>query len=138
MYSTSPPSLSQNELLSNIRTLQAAKSTTVVPVVSGLGHAIGYTRVSTTMQAEEGNSLVEQRAAITDYCTRNNLILDDVYTDPAVSGGERNRPDLNRAINYLSPGMKLILISVDRLSRDIRHVIEIKDLVHKKSCSIYI
>lgn len=49
--------------------------------------AIGYIRVSTDLQANEGVSLDAQRAAITAYCTMRGFNLTQIVEDAGVSGG---------------------------------------------------
>src|SRR3954469_15704871 len=46
----------------------------------------GYVRVSTTAQAEEGESLGAQRRAIEGYAMIHGLKLDRVFVERAVSG----------------------------------------------------
>jgi site-specific DNA recombinase len=48
---------------------------------------IGYTRVSTLKQVENGYSIKSQKIQIEDYCKRNDLLLVGVLTDGGVSGG---------------------------------------------------
>ncbi len=48
---------------------------------------IGYTRVSTLKQVENGYSIKSQKIQIEDYCQRNDLLLVGVLTDGGVSGG---------------------------------------------------
>lgn len=50
--------------------------------------AIGYVRVSTVEQAEEGVSMAAQRRAIEAYCSLKGLDLVKVVEDPAVSAGK--------------------------------------------------
>ena len=44
---------------------------------------IGYIRTSTDKQ---GNSITLQIHKITDYCEKNNLVLDDLIIDEGLSG----------------------------------------------------
>lgn len=48
--------------------------------------AVGYTRVSTAGQADEGISLDAQQARLKTYCDFRELKLLEIVTDPAVSG----------------------------------------------------
>lgn len=106
-------------------------------VEDGKGHAIGYTRVSTKMQEEEGKSMDVQKADIENYCRSKNLILDEVVEEPAKSGADRNRPKLRELIEKIRPGTKLVVPYLDRLCRDTRYLLEIKEKLHEKGCSIY-
>ena len=52
---------------------------------------IGYTRVSTLKQVENGYSMKSQKIQIEDYCKRNDLILVGILTDGGVSGGSNKQ-----------------------------------------------
>jgi len=52
---------------------------------------IGYTRVSTLKQVENGYSMKSQKIQIEDYCKRNDLLLIGVLTDGGVSGGSNKQ-----------------------------------------------
>ena len=51
-----------------------------------MNKAIGYIRVSTQQQAEEGVSLEAQRAKIEAWCFVNDYELTNVYCDSGISG----------------------------------------------------
>lgn len=53
-----------------------------------MARVVGYARVSTREQAEEGISLDDQKAQIRAYCTMRGLDLVEVLEDPGVSGSE--------------------------------------------------
>src|ERR1700736_4982536 len=59
--------------------------------------AVGYVRVSTSMQAEDGLSLDAQRAAITAYCNAHDYRLLRIYTD-VESGAKSDRRGLEDAL----------------------------------------
>ena len=57
--------------------------------------AIGYIRVSTEEQANEGVSLDAQRAKLVAYCGLHGLVLAHTYADEGISGKRAdNRPGL--------------------------------------------
>src|ERR1035437_7081407 len=58
--------------------------------------SVGYVRVSTSRQAEQGESIEEQRDAVTLYAAANGLDLVAVYEDAGISGtkDEDRRPGL--------------------------------------------
>jgi site-specific DNA recombinase len=60
--------------------------------------AVGYVRVSTSAQAEYGESLKVQTQAIKDYCSPSfrELNLLRIYTEPGVSGYKSSRPELDK------------------------------------------
>lgn len=102
------------------------------------GYAVGYSRVSTDMQVQDGYSLADQDNCITDYCKSKGLILEKIYTDAGLSGANRNRQQLNNMLDNLVMGMQVVTYSIDRLARDTSHLLEIKDKIHNKGCTLYI
>lgn len=108
-----------------------------VTIEDGTGHAVGYTRVSTHMQANSGSSMETQKEAIERYCEYKGLILDKVYEEPAKSGADNEREQLSQLISDLKPNMKVIIYSIDRMSRDTKHLLEMRDTIHSKGCTIY-
>lgn len=87
--------------------------------------AIGYVRVSTTGQAEEGVSLDAQREAIRAYCSLQGLRLLAIEADEGVSGSRMaNRPALNRALDAVCErGAVLVTYSLSRLARNTRETL---------------
>jgi len=93
--------------------------------------AIGYIRVSTDMQANEGLSLAAQQAAIEQYCAIHGLCLVKVCRD-VISGGKDQRPGLQDALTSLGRGADvLVVLKFDRLSRSIRHFCELYERYFK-------
>jgi len=88
--------------------------------------AVGYVRVSTEIQAEEGVSLGQQRNKIRAYCDALDLELIHVFADEGISAKSMDRPGLLEAIACLNTGRAgvLIITKLDRLTRSI------KDLSH--------
>jgi site-specific DNA recombinase len=107
-------------------------------------NAIGYARVSTGEQAQEGVSLAEQRRCIERYCAERGLTLLDVIEDAGESGASWDRAGLRQVFARLGVGdarppsalsprvrkprrrkddasperMALVVTKLDRLSRD--------------------
>jgi DNA invertase Pin-like site-specific DNA recombinase len=93
--------------------------------------AIGYVRVSTDMQAQEGISLEAQQAAIQQYCSLHGLKLVTICQD-VLSGGKDQRPGLQDALRTLEKsGDVLVVLKFDRLSRSIRHFCELYETYFK-------
>lgn len=93
--------------------------------------AIGYIRVSTDMQANEGISLEAQQAAIEQYCAMQGFRLVKVCKD-VISGGKDQRPGLQDALKSLERGGDvLVVLKFDRLSRSIRHFCELYERYFK-------
>ncbi len=80
--------------------------------------AVGYVRVSTVTQAEDGLSLDAQRAAITAYCSAHDFRLLRIYTD-VDSGAKSDRRGLEEALTVRAD--VFVVLKFDRLSRSIKH-----------------
>lgn len=63
----------------------------------GPAKALGYVRVSTETQAQEGVSLAEQASRIRAYCVALGLDLVDLVVDAGESAATLSRPGLTRA-----------------------------------------
>jgi DNA invertase Pin-like site-specific DNA recombinase len=93
-----------NNVLSNTRH-------TVSGTLAGMGDLLGYARVSTT----------EQKAHLqTDALKKAGCIR--VWTDKA-SGSLDHRPKLEAVLDHLRPGDTLVVWRLDRLGRNLRHLI---------------
>lgn len=84
---------------------------------------IGYKRVSTADQTT-GRQLV-------------GIELERVYEDKA-SGATKDRPELKRCLDALREGDTLHVHSVDRLSRSMRDLLDIVDVVLKAKANLII
>jgi hypothetical protein len=80
--------------------------------VSGMGHLLGYARVSTTDQHPQLQVDALQRAG----CYR-------VFTETA-SGARTDRPALEQLLDQLRPGDTLVVWKLDRLGRSLRHLVD--------------
>jgi DNA invertase Pin-like site-specific DNA recombinase len=90
--------------------------------------AIGYIRVSTEGQAQDGVSLDAQRAKIAAWCELNDYTLAAVHVDAGISGkGMDNRPALQAALQDCRKGSALVVYSLSRLSRSVRDTMDISD-----------
>lgn len=83
---------------------------------------IGYVRVSTDQQANEGVSLDAQAAKIRAYCDLYGLELAGIETDAGISASSLDRPGLTAALAALDAGAVggLIVVKLDRLTRSVR------------------
>jgi site-specific DNA recombinase len=91
---------------------------------------VGYVRVSTEKQAEEGVSLDAQRAKITAYCVAMDLDLVTIVEDAGASAKSLDRAGLQTAIGMLTSGKAdaLLVTKLDRLTRSVR---DLGDLIEK-------
>jgi site-specific DNA recombinase len=91
--------------------------------------AIGYIRVSTEKQANEGVSLEAQEARINAWCAANGyeLVL-PLSVDAGISGKKmENRPELLKALSSMKKGMALVSYSLSRLARSTKDLIGISE-----------
>jgi len=99
--------------------------------------AIGYIRVSTEGQAQDGVSLDAQRAKIEAWCTLNDYELAGVHVDAGISGKSAlNRPGLQDALNDCRKGSALIVYSLSRLARSTRDTLDISDHLAKAGADL--
>jgi DNA invertase Pin-like site-specific DNA recombinase len=83
---------------------------------------IGYVRVSTQEQADEGVSLAAQERRIRAYCEAGELELLEVLVDAGKSASSLDRPGIQRALELLASGQAsgIVVLKLDRLTRSIR------------------
>ena len=95
--------------------------------------AVGYVRVSTAGQAEEGTSLSAQKAKIRAWADLNDYELLSIHSDEGISGKKMdNRPGLQRALSKACKAKGcLVVYSLSRLARSTRDAIDISDRVAK-------
>ena len=82
---------------------------------------IGYCRVSTENQKEEGTIEI-QDLALQEYAEKEGIEIIETFRDEGVSGAMENRPGLGLAFNYLETHPEaegLLIYKLDRLARDI-------------------
>lgn len=84
--------------------------------------AIGYVRVSTDIQAQEGVSLDAQKLRIQSHCAAMDIKLVDIITDAGASAKSLDRPGIQAALTLLRQGRAdaLIVLKLDRLTRSVK------------------
>ncbi len=82
---------------------------------------VGYLRVSTVSQVENGDGLEIQRRKIQGYCTDRGLSMGRFYEDRGISGAVRDRPALLQLLKDCESGSvkKVVVYKQDRLSREL-------------------
>lgn len=98
---------------------------------------IGYVRVSTQGQADDGVSLDAQEAKVRAWSDLN--AADDVviFRDEGISGSRSdNRPGLAAAMDAIGRGDALVTYSLSRLSRSTRDTLELADALAKKDADL--
>jgi DNA invertase Pin-like site-specific DNA recombinase len=99
--------------------------------------AIGYVRVSTDLQAQEGVSLEAQEAKIHAWADLNGAESVTVFKDAGISGKRAdNRPGLQDALNAIGEGDALIVYSLSRLARSTRDTIELAERLEKRGADL--
>ena len=89
--------------------------------VADSGVVVGYTRVSTQEQGQNGHGLAAQRDAITSACTARGWTLLAVYEDVTTGAATNGRHELAEAVARLERGEAggLVVSKLDRLSRSV-------------------
>jgi site-specific DNA recombinase len=94
---------------------------------------VGYLRVSTDRQAEEGFGLEIQREHIERYCNQTGLTNLALFVDDGYSGKDLNRPGIKKFLSMLEQYRngkskigfsKFIIHRIDRLSRTLHKAVE--------------
>ncbi len=99
--------------------------------------AIGYIRVSTQGQADEGVSLSAQRAKIEAWCIANDMELAAVFEDAGISGGSMaGRDGLHAAMKATTKGMALVAYSISRLARSTKDMLAIAETLDRKGADL--
>jgi site-specific DNA recombinase len=78
-----------------------------------------YLRVSTDEQRQSGLGIEAQRQRVHQYAAARDLAVVGEYSDQGVSGvlPVADRPGMQRALGALEPGVVLLALCIDRLSR---------------------
>ena len=103
-----------------------------------MSEAIGYVRVSTGEQADEGVSLDAQEARIRAYCTTFGHECARVFTDSGLSGREmRSRPGLMAALDAVCAERGILVVySLSRMSRSVRDTLDIAERLRNNGADL--
>jgi len=102
---------------------------------------IGYCRVSTDNQKEEGTIEI-QEYALKEYAQKNGYDLITIFRDDGVSGGLEDRPGLVELFSYLESDNQadsVLIYKLDRLARDLyiqEHLIKKLELLQRSILSV--
>lgn len=86
---------------------------------------VGYVRVSKTSQTVEQQIDALQKLGVAA-----------VFGDEGISGSRRDRPGLRDALADLRSGDVLCVVALDRLARNLAHLIEIRDDLQRRGCHL--
>src|SRR5438105_1963399 len=81
--------------------------------------AVIYCRVSTTEQADSGLGLEAQMRKAEAYCEVQGWEIMGRYIDAGISAKSLERPQLQAALEALAPGVVLVTLKLDRLTRTV-------------------
>jgi site-specific DNA recombinase len=100
--------------------------------------AIGYVRVSTDRQAEQGVSLEAQEAKIRAMATVQGAELLHVIVDGGESAKSLNRPGLQRILDLINAGEvdTVIVAKLDRLTRSVKDLCGLLELFEKRKVAL--
>ena len=100
--------------------------------------AIGYVRVSTDRQAEQGVSLEAQEAKIRAMATVQSAELLEVIVDGGESAKSLNRPGLQRLLGLVNAGKidSVIVAKLDRLTRSVKDLCGLLELFEKRKVAL--
>lgn len=91
----------------------------------------GYCRVSTQMQAKDGNSLESQEQLLKENGAEK------IYSD-AFTGTKAHRPELDKLLAVLQPGDKLVVTKLDRIARSASQGIELVQTLLDKGITVHV
>ncbi len=91
----------------------------------------GYCRVSTHMQARDGNSLEVQEKLL-----RENG-AEKIYSD-AFTGTKAHRPELDKLMDKLQLGDKLVITKLDRIARSASQGIELVQTLLDRGITVHV
>lgn len=98
--------------------------------------AIGYVRVSTTKQANEGESLDAQRKKIIAWAALHDMQLLEIYSDEGISGKSLDkRTGFADAVNVARDGVTLVVYSISRFARSTEDLLSTVKTIRKQGGS---
>jgi putative DNA-invertase from lambdoid prophage Rac len=102
--------------------------------------ALGYGRVSTALQATEGESLAVQDAQLKALCTLANLELAGTYLEEGVSGAKPflSRPQGAKLWQDAQKGDVIVCMKLDRLTRSPRDALDLLERCRERGIGLII
>jgi DNA invertase Pin-like site-specific DNA recombinase len=118
-----------------------AKAAKVKPSPSQpAGRVFGYCRVSTSRQAEEGESLDVQQRTLEGYAKMHGLILDRVYVERGVSGSKPlpEREQGKAMVAELRPGDIVLSAKLDRMFRSATDALDVMEAMKAAGVALHL
>ena len=118
----------------------AAPAPSPAPAVPPAGRVYGYTRVSTDMQAEHGQSLDLQRDQLAGWAQMTQRRIDETIIEGGVSGSVpfAKRPEGGRLFASLARGDSLVCTKIDRFSRNLFDCLSVAQEFQKRGVTLYL
>ncbi|MCC4238157.1 recombinase family protein [Vibrio anguillarum] len=100
----------------------------------------GYCRVSTSRQAEEGDSLEVQEQKILNYCQLEDLGKPTFIVDKGVSGGTQlsKRPKGGPLLENLAHGDHVVALKLDRMFRRASDALNVAEQMKERGVSLHL
>ena len=100
--------------------------------------AIGYARVSTERQADQGVSLAAQKQRIEAMAIVQGATLLEVIVDGGESAKNLNRPGLQQILSLIQAGkvQAVIVAKLDRLTRSVKDLCGLLELFEKRNVAL--
>lgn len=102
--------------------------------------AIGYIRVSTTEQAQEGVSLDVQTHKVRQYADLHDLEITEIVSDSGISGKSiKARPGIQKVLETIRKKEvdAVIVYKLDRLARNTIETLEMAELMKKAGVALH-
>ncbi len=98
-----------------------------------------YSRVSTQMQADEGESLGVQERMTQGYCLMHGLEIAGSFVECGVSGSVplSERPEGKRLLDGLAKGDTIVCAKLDRMFRDARDALNVLHTLKNRGVSLH-
>lgn len=90
-----------------------------------------YCRVSTQEQSEKDYSIPAQKEKLINYCRSHDWIIYDMFVDPGYSGGNLERPGIQRLIQEVKNFDIVLVYRLDRLSRNTLNSLQLVEEIFK-------
>ena len=104
------------------------------------GRTYGYTRVSTDMQAERGQSLELQQDQLAGWAQMTQRRVDEMVIESGVSGSIpfAKRPEGSKLFTVLARGDAVVCTKIDRFSRNLFDCLSVAQEFQKRGVTLYL
>jgi putative DNA-invertase from lambdoid prophage Rac len=99
----------------------------------------GYARVSTALQARDGDSLPAQERKIAGHALILGVTVDRIFVERGVSGSKPlgDRPEGAKLLAILKPGDNIITTKLDRMFRSAADALTVHDALKARGVSLH-